>query len=70
MSSRFEYVLWRARAHALRGEALPQARLTAADVLLIRENRRGETARQLADRFGVHYRTIENVRARKTWAHV
>lgn len=66
--TRFEYRQWGARAHAIRGEALPQARLTREKVAAIRENRRGKTARQLAEEFGVHFRTIEKVRAYETWS--
>jgi transcriptional regulator GlxA family with amidase domain len=64
--------LVRARELALRGEALPQTKLTADDV---REIRRLAAAREraraainerlsnaaLAERFGVHVRTVERV---------
>jgi hypothetical protein len=66
--TRFEYQQWGARAMAKRGNSLPHAKLDAAKVKAIRENRQGKTAKQLADEFGVHYRTIEKVRYMETWA--
>ena len=68
--TRFEYQLWGALAMASRGNDLPHARLDPSKVQEIRANVRGMTARQLADLYGVHYRTIEKIRARETWAHV
>lgn len=53
-----------------RGNQLPHARLTPVAVREIRINRRGETAAQLAARFGVHIRTIEKVRHYETWRHI
>lgn len=67
--NRSEY-LQRAVEFASRGESRPNARLTAEKVRAIRQNRNGKTARQLADIYGVHYRTIEKVRHYETWAHV
>lgn len=67
--NRSEY-LQRAVEFASRGESRPNARLTAETVRAIRQNRNGKTARQLADIYGVHYRTIEKVRHYETWAHV
>lgn len=68
--TRFEYTQFRAKADAKRGVELPHARLTERDVIAIRRNVRGQTAKQLAESFGVHFRTIEKVRAYETWAHV
>lgn len=67
--TRAEYQL-RARELALRGEALPQARLTAEAVRAIRRNAHGWTARQWAEHFGVHIRTIDKVRDYRSWVHV
>jgi hypothetical protein len=68
--TRFEYAQWGARAIAKRGTALPHARLDEDAVRAIRANVEGLTARQLAERFGVHFRTIEKVRACESWGHV
>lgn len=67
--TRFEYAQWGAKANAKRGNELPHARMTPAAV---REVRAAShlTAKQLADRHGVHYRTIEKIRAYETWGHV
>ena len=67
--NRLEY-LTRAREFASRGESRPNAKMCPEKVRQIRENRRGETAKQMAERFGVHYRTIEKVRYYETWTHV
>jgi len=45
-----------------RGNRLPHAKLSPWAVRYVRENRRGETARQLAARFGVHVNTIDRCR--------
>ena len=45
-------------------------KLTESQVVDIRENRRGMTAKQLGAAYGVHYRTIEKVRAHESWGHV
>jgi DNA-binding CsgD family transcriptional regulator len=45
-------------------------KLNEAQVEQIRVNRYGKTAKQLAEQHGVHYRTIEKIRAYETWAHV
>ena len=66
---RHTYAQWGARATAKRGTELPQARLTPEAVREIRANRQGLTAAQLAAQYGVHYRTIEKVRAYETWSH-
>lgn len=42
-------------------------KLTEDSVRAIRVNRTGRTAKQLAEQYGVHYRTIEKVRAYETW---
>lgn len=55
---------------APRGTDLPQSRLTPDQVVEIRENRRGMTAWQQAEKYGVHIRTIEKVRRYETWTHV
>ena len=67
---RQDYLLFGAIALAKRGAALPQARLDVETVRLIRANTAGKTARQLAQQFGVYYRTIEKVRHYETWTHV
>jgi hypothetical protein len=68
--TRHEYQLWGAKAIAKRGESLPQSRLNIEAVKAIRRNVRGETAKQLADKFGVHIRTIDKVRDGKSWVGV
>jgi hypothetical protein len=50
------------------GEANAAAKLTAADVLLIRASK--ETEKVLARRFGVSANTIGAARRRETWAHL
>lgn len=67
--TRHEYAMWGAKAMAVRGEALPHAKLTEAKAREIRDNPKGMTARQLAVEYGVHYRTIEKVRHYETWGH-
>lgn len=67
---RFDYAQWGAKAMAKRGNELPHARLTPEKVRAIRENRHGKTAVQLAEEFGVHFRTVEKVRAFESWTHV
>lgn len=37
---------------------------------MIRAHGYRKTARQLAEEFGVHYRTIEKVRAHESWGNV
>lgn len=68
--NRHEYRCGGAYLRAKRGNELPHARLTPESVRAIRVNRMGETFKQLAKRFGVHYRTIQKVWYRETWAHV
>jgi len=68
------------RTKMKRGEELPQSKLCVNDVLLIRELvgiREGMkreistlTNKKLAEKFGVHYRTIDAITAGITWTHV
>ena len=63
-----------------RGTALPQTKLTENDVDLIRrcvaerERMRREANKlsnqQLAEKFGVHQRTIERITQNRGWIHV
>jgi len=64
-----------------RGTELPQAKLSESDVQLIRRlhkhkqeeiKRLNETlsAKALAEKFGVHARTIEKVLTYRGWVHV
>jgi hypothetical protein len=55
---------------AKRGTDLPNAKLDPVKVREIRANRKGQTSKQLADTFGVHFRTIEKVQSYDTWTHV
>ena len=55
---------------ARRGLDLPQSKLTPNLVREIRINRHGLTARGQAEKYGVHFRTIEKVRHFETWRHV
>lgn len=77
---RGEY-LSRARELAQRGQDLPQAKLLDLDVIAIRsavvqrQNLRNHIAQNLsnealAQKFGVHVRTIEKVTQRETWGHI
>lgn len=77
---RDEYLV-RMRELAPRGSELPWAKLTAEDIDSIRSAaRQREALRQhirdnlsndaLAQKFGVHVRTIEKVMQRETWSHV
>lgn len=67
--------------HALRGTELPHSRFSEDDVLEIRsaikqrENMRryikdNLSNEALAIKFNVHYRTIERIIQRETWAHL
>lgn len=69
------------RAKANRGQDLPWAKLTDDDVRLMRrlhQEGRAEidrirsycTMRALAEKFGVHRRTVEKVLSYSTWRHV
>ena len=67
--NRAEY-LTRAREFASRGTSRPNSRLNPEKVKEIRKNAKGKTAKQLAQFYGVHYRTIEKVQYFETWAHI
>ena len=56
--------------YAKRGEALPHSKLDADTVMAIRVNKLGLTAKQWANKLGLHYRTIEKVRYFESWRHV
>lgn len=56
--------------HHLQGNDLPHSRLTPELVREIRANRHGETLKQMAERMGVHRRTVEKVHYFETWRHV
>ena len=68
------------RTKVLRGSQLPWAKLTEADVVLIRQivEEREDMKRQLrwmtnaalARKFGVHLRTIDRVVNGENWGHV
>lgn len=60
----------RAREFAARGERVGVAKLDENKVRWIRQNRQGLTTRAMADRLGVHYRTVEKVRYGETWCHI
>lgn len=68
--TRHEYQLYGAKATALRGNDLPHAKLNPDLVRAIRINRNGWTAKQWADKLGLHVRTIDKVRDRRSWEHV
>lgn len=59
------------RRHPPRGEDVPSARLTEADVLAIRAAVGvGATQRAVAKLYGVHFATISDIVARRTWRHI
>lgn len=68
--TRFEYQQFGALVTAKRGTELPQAKLDEVKVLAIRANRHGLTAKQWAEALGVHQRTIDKVRDRRSWTHI
>lgn len=68
--TRHEYRQYGALMTARRGTDLPHARLDEDKVRAIRANRHGWTAWQWAQNLGVHVRTIDKVRDRRSWAHV
>lgn len=68
--TRFEYQQFGAMTIAKRGSDLPHAKLDEAKVRAIRENRHGLTAKQWAALLGVHQRTIDKVRDRRSWTHI
>jgi hypothetical protein len=51
-----------------RGEAAPNARLTENQVFAIRAA--SEPIREIAEKFGMSRRHIEDIRNRKSWAHI
>lgn len=54
-----------------RGVDIATARLTPADVLVIREAMaNGESQRSVARRYGVHHSTIRDIATGATWSHV
>ena len=68
------------RLKVKRGEDLPHSKLTNDDVLLIRElieyrdMLRQEASKltnaKIAEKFGVHFRTIDRISAGENWTHV
>lgn len=55
----------------LRGEQVPQSKLTEADIPEIRAAlAAGTAARAIARRFGVSDRAIRRIRDGATWSHV
>ena len=68
--TRQEYEIWGAKATCKRGNDLPQAKLNPDLVREIRANRHGWTAKQWAQKLGLHERTITGVRERTRWGHV
>jgi hypothetical protein len=68
------------RTKVKRGSELPQAKLDDSDVRMIRQliaerNRHMQAAKSLsnaliAEKFGVHYRTIDRISAGESWTHV
>ena len=68
------------RHHAKRGMDLPQSRLTDDDVRNIRaliEHRadllnqaKQLTNKKIAEKYGVHFRTIDRISTGETWGHV
>ena len=68
------------RTKVKRGSGLPHSKLTEEDVILIREliNQRNELLAQsrslsnaiIAEKFGVHCRTIDRISSGENWIHV
>jgi hypothetical protein len=58
----------RHRAPMTRGEKIGLAKLTEAQIPLIRSDPR--SSRKIAPEYGVSYRTIVSVKSRETWGHV
>jgi len=77
--TRDEYIE-RAAEFCPRGSKVKGSKLTESDVLLIlnlfkdREEmdrkRKQLTNKSIADKFGVHYRTIEKISQSKSWTHL
>lgn len=55
--------------NAARGSMLPQSKLTERAVRAIRRNRMGWTIKQTARVYGVHWRTVDDIRADRKWTH-
>lgn len=68
--NRIDYLNGGAHITAKRGNDLPHAKLNPETVGAIRANRFGWTAKQWAAHLGLHIRTIDKVRDRKSWSHV
>lgn len=77
---RGEY-LSRTKEFALRGQDLPQSKLTDDDVMEIRsmikqrENmkvyiRQNLSNQAIADKFNIHIRNVEKISTYQTWAHL
>lgn len=60
---------WNPYETARRGEGCNN-KLTEADIVKIRENRKGHSFKQLAEIYGVHYNCIWKAYHRITWSHV
>lgn len=67
--TRREYLL-NVLDYTKRGNDLPHAKLDPPKVKAIRALHGTATAKQIAARFGVHYRTVEKVLSYETWIHV
>jgi hypothetical protein len=67
--NRAEYLIRHHEFHQ-RGNDLPQAKLNPELVRQIRANRHGWTAKQWASHLGLHIRTVDKVRDRRSWSHV
>lgn len=52
----------------MRGEMVPTSRLTAQDVLSIRELASSHSGRQIAEMFGIGQATVQHILHRRTWA--
>ena len=78
--NRTDYLNGGAHITAPHGAQLPQSKLTADDVRMIRalvaerdrmdERRRALTNAAIAEKFGLHVRTIEKVIRGETWGRV
>ena len=65
--NRREYLNGGSYLSALRGNDLPQSRLTKEIVSEIRKNTNGLTMKKMAEKYGVHINTIQSVIYRRTW---
>ena len=68
--TRDEYLTGGCWQYIKRGTDLPHAKLNEDAVRVIRQNRHGKTAKQLAAEYGVHQRTIDKIRDRRSWSHI